>query len=554
MNHRSRSIARFIVHVLVIFILSYLLTSCAQMLPLTGGDKDVDPPKVLKQSPENKTTSFTGNEIRIEFDEYIQVKDIQNQLIITPRLEKTPDVKVSSKSLLLKFNEPLAQNTTYNLNFGSSIADVHEGNVLAEFSVIFSTGTFIDSFYVEGNITDAYSKKPVADISVMLYANGNDSSMYKDKPHYFSKTDAAGNYKIKNIHAGKYKIAAIGDKNKNFTYEQGEETAAAKKELITIDSSAKINFEVFKEEPLKFFVKRTIYPFYGRAIFTFNKPFTGGLRPSPGTTEKFKYHFNEGMDSLHLMYNRGGKDTLELLLLGPDDRLTEKLLLAKQDNEKYEKDLKSGKFKPRVNGISQQKSFDRIYFSTTNIFSSGSITTKDSGDIDPTRILFVQEKDTTRFKFPVTARKGVYALSVDKPMSGKGEFIFYPGAFTGYEKTLNDTMRMSYEWKTKEDMGTVILSPSVKEKGKYVVELLNERGGVIEKKNIDADGITEEKFTFEGLAPGNYSLRMFKDENEDGKWTTGSLLDERSPEKIFYYDKPIKLLADWELNITWIIE
>ncbi|MFN6039815.1 MAG: Ig-like domain-containing protein, partial [Bacteroidota bacterium] len=159
------------------------------MIPLSGGEKDITAPKVINQSPANAELNFTGNKLIIDFDEYVQLKDIQGQLIVTPQINYLPEANVKGKRLELNFKEPLRKETTYSINFGSSISDIHEGNVLQDYNIVFATGSFIDTLSIQGRISDAFTKKSRNDVSVFLYENGNDSSCFVRKPDYFAKSD-----------------------------------------------------------------------------------------------------------------------------------------------------------------------------------------------------------------------------------------------------------------------------------------------------------------------------------------------------------------------------
>ena len=106
---------------------------CANRGIASGGDKDITPPKVINSYPENFSTNFKGNEIRIFFDEYIKLKNLQKNLIISPPMDPAPEITPlgsASKYITIKIYDSLATNTTYAFNFGNSIEDNNEGNVL----------------------------------------------------------------------------------------------------------------------------------------------------------------------------------------------------------------------------------------------------------------------------------------------------------------------------------------------------------------------------------------------------------------------------------------
>ena len=142
----------------MIFLL--IIVSCAKRGSISGGLKDTIAPVLKVGFPKNYSTSFTGQSIKLTFDEYVKLKDINKQLIISPPIAKKPQILplTASKTVSINFLDPLEPNTTYSLNFGQSIEDNNEGNPYKQFKYIFSTGTFIDSLSISGNIKDAYNK------------------------------------------------------------------------------------------------------------------------------------------------------------------------------------------------------------------------------------------------------------------------------------------------------------------------------------------------------------------------------------------------------------
>ena len=178
----------------LLFLAILLWVACARIGAPTGGAEDKTPPKVLRTLPANESVHFTGNRIRIYFDEYIQLKDIRKQLIISPPMEYFPEITPSgnaAKYIDIRILDTLKPNTTYTLNFGKSIQDNNEGNPLSFYTYTFSTGSSIDSLTLKGSIKDALALKPDNYVNVMLYEKNvkfSDSIVYKQKPMYVVNT------------------------------------------------------------------------------------------------------------------------------------------------------------------------------------------------------------------------------------------------------------------------------------------------------------------------------------------------------------------------------
>jgi hypothetical protein len=138
-----------------------LLGGCAKVGTPTGGLKDITPPKYVDGEPENRSTGFKGKEISFRFDEFIQFKDLNKELLVSPPLKMKPDVKLKDKSVKIRLKNELAPNTTYTINFGKSISDLNEGNLLPDFEFVFSTGDQIDSLSIAGRAVNSFDHKPL---------------------------------------------------------------------------------------------------------------------------------------------------------------------------------------------------------------------------------------------------------------------------------------------------------------------------------------------------------------------------------------------------------
>ncbi|MEZ4958777.1 MAG: Ig-like domain-containing protein [Saprospiraceae bacterium] len=198
-----------------------LFFGCAQIVQPTGGPEDLRPPQLdsLHSTP-NFQTHFKKQDIVLAFDEWVELKDVFTQVVISPPLEFRPAISRKKKTIVLKFDEKevLRDSATYVINYGEAIRDITKGNV-APMVFVFSTGSYIDSLSVSGNIVDAYTGKPVENVLFMLYENLADSVVRKDRPFYFAKTDKTGNFKVNNVKSGTFKAFALLDKNLNYRYD-----------------------------------------------------------------------------------------------------------------------------------------------------------------------------------------------------------------------------------------------------------------------------------------------------------------------------------------------
>ena len=151
-----------------IFLL-FLLTSCANIIAPTGGDKDIDPPKILNISTFENSNQKSGRTIKFDFNEYIQLNEWENHFYISPPTKKQVKKKIRGQTLYITINEILNEKTTYYLGLNSCIKDNNEGNTLEYLSHPFSTNDIFDTLSLEGSLHDAYNLKPMRNCWVMLY-------------------------------------------------------------------------------------------------------------------------------------------------------------------------------------------------------------------------------------------------------------------------------------------------------------------------------------------------------------------------------------------------
>jgi len=203
--------------------LLFLLNGCANVVAPTGGPKDTTPPKILKTIPQPFTVNFNSKTVNFFFNEYVDLKEISNKLIVSPPLKHPPEFIMKGKSFTMKLNDTLLLNTTYTFNFTDAIHDITENNILDGFQYVVSTGDYVDSLSIKGNVKTAFDQKTEKGELVMLYDQDIDSLPYKEIPLYLSKTNDAGDYFIKNIREGRYKVFALKDGNSNYLYDAADE-------------------------------------------------------------------------------------------------------------------------------------------------------------------------------------------------------------------------------------------------------------------------------------------------------------------------------------------
>jgi hypothetical protein len=197
--------------VLIILFSILVGPGCANVVPPAGGPRDSIAPLLLKISPADSTRNFSGNRIVISFDEYVEVQNIQENLIVSPLARITPQVEYRLNTVTVRLRDTLEPNTTYSLNFGQAIRDINEANVLQGFTYTFSTGPYIDSLLLSGKVVLAETGKIDTTLIVMLHTEADDSLLIKQKPRYITKLDGQGNFIFRNLPPRPFYIYALKD-------------------------------------------------------------------------------------------------------------------------------------------------------------------------------------------------------------------------------------------------------------------------------------------------------------------------------------------------------
>ncbi len=222
---------------------------CAQISAPTGGPKDTIPPKLVTASPPLNTVNFKGNKITFSFDEYIEVQDIQSNVIISPVLKNIPTINYKLKTITVNFKETLLPATTYTVNFGNAIKDINEGNVLNDFTYVFSTGNMLDTLTLSGKIIVAETGKTDSTIVALLYRNVDDSAVFKRKPDYIARPHADGSFIFYHLPNDKFRLYALKDGDGNKYYSAKTELFAFHNTAITVsDKNEAVTLYAYAEQ------------------------------------------------------------------------------------------------------------------------------------------------------------------------------------------------------------------------------------------------------------------------------------------------------------------
>lgn len=535
-----------------IFILAFL-SACASVGSPTGGPKDAKPPVLVNLTPKDQSLNYKGKTVVLEFDEYVELKNIKQGLLITPTLDKENDYeyKLQKDKLVLTFKKDFDANTTYVFDFGEVVADITEKNKAEGLKFAFSTGATIDSLFIGGNVRELLNNKPLIKGSVGIYNAAIDTlDIDKSKPLYYTTTDSLGNFKLTNLKAGKYKIyALLEDKKKDniFNGEVDEKIAFGGKPVdlterpfVIIDD---LRLSTFDIKPIKLLkpkknrhyiewkASKDIQDFEVR--FTDSQYDTSILYVKEKDFIRFFHTSNTTTDSVEVILS--ARDSLGNSVTDTSKIKFEKVEKLRPTGLNYYEFPKSGfTFVPRKDSTYQVNMTFRFNKPMKTDINIDSIFYK------------VSAKDTVGQKFELadfewnekkTEVKFSKKIFTKEPIS----FTLKKGVFQSIENDSSAARPLiSYTIRKPEEFGTI--SGQIKSKYKnFRIQLMDENWGAVEQEIAN---IANFKFTY--VKAGKKRIRVLIDENEDGKWEKGDFKNRIPPEKIFFFKEVIEVKPNWD--------
>ena len=571
-----------------------LLSNCAQQGgALIGGDKDETPPVVLESTPENYSTNFTGRDFEFVFDEYFELRELKQKLVVSPPMKEIPDIRVKGKKLLIHFNDSLLPGRTYTLNFGDALVDRNEANVLENFKVVFSTGDFIDSLEIYGSVADAFTNEPVEGAAVMLYAGTEDSLPLKEIPLYLSRTNKEGVFSLQNLAEGEYKIFALLDGNNNYKFDMPTEGVAFLDSLVKVgDVGLQTEDSVLQTEDWRLQTEdwrlQTADSLRLR-MFKEQLPrqyITGTERKRP---DRLQVTFSQALDSLdmRLMDDDGkgfpyrlqwpaSRDTIvawitDSLLAGRDSIIFQTAYYEYDSLEQKVWRTDTLRFNFRHSAAKPEETNPMTLLSNMRgnlelgkpLYLTTGLPYK---DIDTSLIILYMKADTleTAEDFELagvgpavelpgidTALAAYTRLEVKKNFLQDSSYILriMPGAFKSFLGHINDSLTVDFKVRTEDKYGVIVVAlENLSEPA--ILQLLDNKKKTLLERQVGESG--SQRFPY--LNPGSYRLRLIMDKNANGKWDTGRYLKKIQPEPVIYYGKELSLKANWEMEENWILD
>ena len=588
-----------------LLLAAILAQRCANVVAPTGGPKDNVPPEVVEAMPENHSTDFNGRKIELTFDEYVVLENANQNVLISPPVSTKPDIKLHGKTLSIKFKEALEANTTYTIDFGAAIKDLHEGNQFKDYVYSFSTGDHLDTLCIAGKVLNAEDKKPVESAYVGLYAADRenlDSLPLTVAPNYLTKTDKEGNFRLNGIADKKYLVFALKDVNSNLYFDLPNEevafsdtlvpasylqtpqpqvvntmatdTIAIPTDSLSIDTFARhVDSLSLETKATKVFdqnsLNLTLYMFTetdstqmllekklveeGLLRFVFRHPAKDAVVMTPehlpDTFNLVTMHSAE-YDTVLWYFTPNVKDSLWVQV---------KYDTLINDSSRY-----SLKFKESGSNRRRNREPEKLKVSDNLVARGGLIAGQDLTLSFSEPVVSCVMPDSIPLKCDTTLVYNVLAFeqtdnyglkySLKTPIKDGVNYSFElpDSVFFGIRGRTNGPIKLDFHVLTDDEYGNIYITVAPPEgMRQVVVQLTNESG----KKVLGQQVITRtEEVMFEHLAPAKYKLRALLDADGNGKWSTGNYHRRTQPEALIDYKDPLDLKAGWDIDLEEVWE
>lgn len=567
-----------------LFLLA-LIYSCANIGTPNGGPYDEAPPRFVSSTPAPNQTNYKGKNIEILFDELVQLDKPSENVIITPPQMEMPIVRAAGKKVVVELMDTLKENTTYTIDFTNSISDNNEKNVFENFSFAFSTGDVIDTLEVSGVLLNASNLEPMPGITIGLHSNLEDSAFVKLPFDRTSRTNDKGEFTIRNIAPGKYRIYALNDVNRDYKFDQSGEDIAfldsiiiptaelltrqdtVWKDSLTIDTIRTVGFthylpdnielRLFKEKFQRQYMLKPERPEENRFSLRFNSELDSIPVPVPLNfkPEKEEWYLTQKTDEGNgVMYwltdsSVWKQDTLAIEVTYPkSDSLN--ILRPQTDTLQLLMRKRSAPKKKKKKDEPEPVEFLGMIVDapgSMDLFDTVSVTfTEPVMDLKKELFYLDQKIDTTwtpvEFElFPDSLNALNYFIL--RPWKYGEEYrlaIDSASIYSIYDKW-NNGFSSEFKIKTKDQYGNLYI-PIVGADTTAYVELLNSSDVPVRKVPVKDGGAL-----FWDLKPDKYYVRLVLDLNNNGQWDTGNYAEKRQPEEVFYMPKYFEIRSNWDL-------
>lgn len=534
--------------VFVAIAVCFLFAACAKIVTPSGGAIDRIPPKQLKSYPEQNSLNFKEREFVIEFDEYIVLDNVMQNLLVSPPLKVKPEVNAKLKKVYVKGLDSLAENTTYIFDFGNSICDFNEGNRLNGFKYSFSTGDYIDTMIFEGRVLEGFTMKPIADKYVMLCKDTLFSSLYDNDCAYITKTDSNGWFAFSNIANSDYRVLVLDDKNQNKRYDLPTESIGFSEYAVNSYAKDSLSFEkkkknhIFYEQVIDTVQKIVTSKFLSKSVFllSFSNPLSQKVNIDILNKDKVGdvlYEFSEQRDTVYVFScSPSGFDNLDIKI--KDGACEEEVSLVNTAKGKRSNG-------PSCFGFELLKRDSVDYYNVLLLRTALPLKTKEVSakliDETDTTMLSLLSDEFRRLSLPDGLQEGKkYKLIID---SASVENV-------AGEK--NCKFSLDFYLTKKTDYGQLVLNctDSLFASVPHLFYLCDVKSNVLQVVRTENG---QNEVLFENIKEGNYRVKCVLDVNGNGKWDRMDFGNAKQGEKTTMFDKVVSIRKAWIVEENWNI-
>lgn len=517
-----------------LFLGLLLLTQCANVVAPTGGPKDIIPPKVTEADPANRNTNFNSNKIELTFDEYVTLNNASQEVLFSPLVHTKPDIKLNGKTVTIKFKEVLTPNTTYTVDFGKAIQDLHENNIFKDYIYTFSTGENLDTLSVWGNVINVADEKPAEGLFVGLYDEDSDSLFYQPTrraPDFITRTDKDGKFRFEGLPEKCFLIVVFSDVNANFFYDMPNESVAFVDSLISPLDSVSQELKVFVEVDTNQMILEKKLVEEGLLRFSFRHPANKVRFTFPDLpTDSFKMVkvWSKEMDTLCCYFTPNVIDSMQVIirydtLINDSTRYSLKFRESQQRRGRSSK--KTLKVTPDLHNKLLLPGHDFVLRFSEPIV-----------EVRPNDTLIIEQVDDYGME---------YCVMLDINDTIEYTVSIPDSVFFSIRGRVNDSLGFKFKPALESDFGSIAVSVLPPAGLQVVVQLLNSKGKVVEERILRSLHRVE----FTQLFPDKYKLRAIIDVDGNGKWSTGNYHRRFLPEAIVPYKDELNVKAGWDIDL-----
>ncbi|MCL2414180.1 MAG: Ig-like domain-containing protein [Bacteroidales bacterium] len=545
------------------FIGIVIIFSCATPGQPGGGPRDETPPVPIFFYPENFSTNFNARTILVRFDENIQLRNLNQQLIISPPMAR-PSIVSNNRNLTIRLqDDALRENTTYVFSFGNALADLNEGNVLSNFQIVFSTGETIDSLSIIGEVLDAFTLQPIRDVSIALVADLDDMFLRDVRPLYIARTSESGFFQVNFLTNDCFYLVAINDRNNDWVYDSINEEIAF---FSTCVLSRFLEMPIMPDsvgctiDSLRLLDSIVHFFQSGQQLLMFQQELPQGITRSEFVSNaEVAIEFRNPTENVEFQILQPELDTipLDFQIIWNNSKQNAQIFLSELGIRNLWLLMEDGDFSDTLRLLNTRFQDDPPPLRVTLPFGNempffDSLTLSFNAPIRKVKdtIWLFKGEDTiptplTNFSFNSTRTQLIFETELQQRTNYR---LLIPDSliFGDFGQTNDDTLNLRFRVNSPETYARLEVTILNKPKTQSILQVLNERMEVVEQRVMESN---EEIFTT--LRPGRYRLRLIVDEDGNGRWTPGNLRERRQPEPVFIFHKTLSLEAGWEYVEEW---